>query len=254
MIKISALEEVRGNSKELVEKEFKKLTEEILKNYKAKLLYEEEEENELYTKIGEFEVEFNNFKEYIDFCLRYTPDVEVLKPDKLVLDVKEVNDILSYIIVFFREFINKYRIGFNVIMKENINLNVEEYKKGKLSEEEILSYLNEGYVRTKIVLEGRGKDEETVLRNLIYTLEEDNIKVRKVATINEAEKGFEGFVGLDILCKPLDLFILAYKYLPVALSIEEEKLKLSLSDIQDIGNELGGAIFELSHAAVRSLF
>ncbi|WP_456472606.1 hypothetical protein [Methanocaldococcus sp.] len=251
MIKISAIEEVKSNSKEFAEREFKRIADEILNNYKAKLIYEDEEESELYTKIGEFEVEFDNFKEYIDFCLKYSPDVEVIKPNKLVLDVNEINDILSYIITFFREFVKTYKIGFNVIIKESENINIEEYKKGKLTEEDIIEYLDEGYVRAKIVVEATGKDEETVLKNLIYSLENEGIIIRKVATINEDDKAFNGYVGLDILAKPFDLFSLAYKYLPVAFSIEENNIKLSLSDIQDIGNELSGAMFELSHAVRR---
>jgi len=48
----------------------------------------------------------------------------------------------------------------------------------------------------------------------------------------------------------VDIVEIAYKFIPVVVSIESKKIEISCLELQDIGNELGGAIFELSHAVV----
>ncbi|WP_423792590.1 hypothetical protein ACPB8Q_07700 [Methanocaldococcus indicus] len=249
MIKVLAMEEVKSNSKELANKEFEKLKEDILKNYKAKLNFVDVEENELYTVVGEFEIEFDNFLEYIEFCLKYSPDVEVLKPSKIVLDKEELNKVLAFVIHTFKEFTNKYKIGFNVYLKDKKDYDIEKYKNGLYDDEELYE-LEEEYIRVKAVFEGEGKSEKEVVANLLSSLDMDNIIVNKILTQNYEKDEFKGLIGVDLFCKPFELFEIAYKYQPVALSVQKDKITLSLSEIQDIGNELGGAIFELSHAVV----
>lgn len=123
MIKIHALEEVKGNSKEIVEKEFENLANELKEKYNAKLKYvdediEEDENLKFYTKIGEFEINFDNFKDYINFCLKYGADIEVIKPEKLKLTANEINEVLALVISAFKSFMDTYKIGFDVYVKE----------------------------------------------------------------------------------------------------------------------------------------
>jgi hypothetical protein len=256
MIKIHALEEVKGNSKEIVEKEFEKLANELKEKYKAKLTYmdediEEDENLKFYTKIGEFEIDFDNFKDYINFCLKYGADIEVIKPEKLKLKANEINEVLALVISVFKSFVDTYKIGFNVYVKEKRDIDIEEYKKGKYDEDEIVDFEEEGFIRVKAVFEGIGKNEEEVIKNLLISLDREDIIINKIITKNFNEnESFNGLIAVDLLCKPFEMFEIAYKYLPVALSIQRDEIELSLADIQDIGNELSGAMFELSHAVV----
>jgi hypothetical protein len=256
MIKIHALEEVKGNSKEIVEKEFENLANELKEKYNAKLRYvdediEEEGNLKFYTKIGEFEINFDNFKDYINFCLKYGADIEVIKPEKLKLKANEINEVLALVISAFKSFVDTYKIGFNVYVKEKKDIDVEEYKKGKYDEDEIVDFEEEGFIRVKAVFEGIGKNEEEVIKNLLISLDREDIIINKIITKNFNEnESFNGLIAVDLLCKPFEMFEIAYKYLPVALSIQRDEIELSLADIQDIGNELSGAMFELSHAVV----
>ncbi len=248
MIKILAMEELKGNNKDIVKKEFDKLVEEIKKNYNAKINFIDEEENELYTIVGEFEIKFNNFRDYIEFCLKYSPDVEVLKPSKLTINKDELNETLALVISTFKNFVEKYKIGFNVFLKEKKEFNLEDYKKGLYDKEEIIE-LEDEYIRTKVVFEAVGKSEEEVINNLLTTLD-DIVIINKIITQNFEKDSFRGLVAMDLFCKPFELFEIAYKYIPIAISVQKDKITLELSEIQDIGNELSGAIFELSHAVI----
>ncbi|ENN96567.1 hypothetical protein J422_01555 [Methanocaldococcus villosus KIN24-T80] len=244
MIKIRALIEVKGNIKNIVDKEFERIKEDI-KNYNPKLVFEETEEGEFYTKIGEFEISFNNLLEYLEFCLKYGADIEVVSPDKLVLDVDEINKALAFVISFFKKIYEKYNVVYKMDLKEK-DINVEEYKLGRFDEDEILE-LSEEYIRVKCVFEGVGKDEETVIKKLISTLDSENIIINKVLTQNFDKDKFNGLVAIDMFCKPFELFEIAYKFLPIAISVQKNKVEINLSELQDIGNELSGAVFEIAH-------
>ena len=61
---------------------------------------------------------------------------------------------------------------------------------------------------------------------------------------------FYGLVAVEIFCNPFDIVEIAYKYTPVIISLENADIEMDTLELQDIGNELGGAIFELSHAAL----
>ena len=257
MIKIHALEEVKGNSKKVVEKEFENLANELKEKYNAKIKsvdddIEENDNLKFYTKIGEFEINFDNFKDYIDFCLKYGADIEVIKPEKLKLKADEINEVLAFVISAFKSFVDTYKIGFNVYLKDKKDVDIEEYKKGRYDEEDIIDFEEDGFIRVKAVFEGVGKNEEEVIKNLLISLEREDIIVNKIITknFNENNDTFNGLIAVDLLCKPFEMFEIAYKYLPVALSIQRDEIELSLADIQDIGNELSGAMFELSHAVI----
>lgn len=91
-----------------------------------------------------------------------------------------------------------------------------------------------------------------MVKNLLISLDRDEIIINKIITknFNENNENFNGLMAVDLLCNPFEMFEIAYKYLPVAISIQRDEIELSLADIQDIGNELSGAMFELSHAVI----
>ena len=67
--------------------------------------------------------------------------------------------------------------------------------------------------------------------------------------MDDKAEGFHGLVAVDMFCKPFEVVEIIYKFLPVAVSIEgDREVELDISELQDIGNELSGAVFELSHA------
>ena len=57
-------------------------------------------------------------------------------------------------------------------------------------------------------------------------------------------------MAFEIFCNPFDIVEIAYKYTPVVISLENTDIEMDTLELQDIGNELGGAIFELSHATL----
>ena len=258
MIEIISYQEVKGRDKELAKKEFDNLLEKIKKEYRCEVLSVEEdwEEKEgFYTFIAELKVQFDTFLDYIKFSVNYAADVDVLEPPKLVLDPKEFGEALAYIIDFFKRFYKKYNVAFNVETQDKIEIDIEEYKKGIYDEEDIQSFEEEGLIRVKSVFEGYGVSEEEVVKRVLLSFK-DNIIVNKVIT-KELEReepykdvGFYGLIGVEVLCRPVDIVEIAYKFIPVVISIESKRIEISCLELQDIGNELGGAIFELSHTVV----
>jgi len=255
MIEIISYQEVKGKDKETVKREFENLLEKIKGEYRCEVLSVEEdwEEGEgLYTFVAELKVYFNTFLDYIKYSINYAADVDVLEPPKLVLDPKEFGEALAYIIDFFEKFYKAYNVGFNVQTQDKIEIDIEKYKKGIYDEEDIYNFEEEGLIRVKAVFEGYGVSEEEVVKRVLFSLK-DNIIVNKVIT-KELEReepyrdmGFYGLIGVEILGKPIDIVEIAYKFLPVVISIESKRIEISCLELQDIGNELGGAIFELSH-------
>ncbi|EHP89175.1 hypothetical protein [Methanotorris formicicus] len=249
MIEVIAYEELRGNKKGVVEEEFEEVVNELKEKYNAKLLSVEEEEGNLYTKVGELEIKFNSFLDYIDFCLKYGADVEVISPSKLKMDSKEFGNTIAHIIQFFSNFCKKYNVAFNAFVREGKDIDIDKYREGIYDEDDIHELQEDGYLRIKVVFEVEGKSEEVVIKNIIQSLDE-NIHINKIITkALDDKEGFHGLIAVDMLCKPFEIVEIAYKFLPVAVSIGGNNIELDISELQDIGNELSGAIFELSHAA-----
>ena len=251
MIEVIVYEELRGNKKDVVKEEFEKAINELKEKYNAKLLsVEEEEEGNLYTKVGELEIKFKSFLDYIDFCLKHGADVEVISPPKLKMDSKEFGGAIARIIQFFSNFCKKYNVGFNAFVREEKDIDIDKYREGIYDEDEIYDLQEEGYLRVKAVFEVEGKSEEVVIKNIILSLD-DSIHINKIITkvLDDKAEGFHGLVAVDMFCKPFEVVEIIYKFLPVAVSIEgDREVELDISELQDIGNELSGAVFELSHA------
>jgi len=258
MIEIISYQEVKGRDKEIAKKEFEKLLEKIKREYRCEVLSVEEdwEEKEgFHTFVAELRVYFDTFLDYIKYSINYAADVDVLEPPKLTLDPEEFGEALVYIVDFFERFYKTYDVVFSMQTQDKIEIDIEKYKKGIYDEEDIYNFEEEGLIRVKAVFEGYGLSEEEVVKRVLFSLK-DNIIVNKVIT-KELERegpykdvGFYGLIGVEILCRPIDVIEIAYKFIPVVISIESKKIEISCLELQDIGNELGGAIFELSHAAV----
>jgi len=203
MIEIVSYQEVKGRDKELAKKEFENLLEKIKEEYKCEVLSVEEdwEEKEgFYTYIAELKVRFDTFLDYIKFSINYAADVDVLEPSKLVLEPKEFGEALVYIIDFFERFYKRYKVAFNVQIRDKIEIDIEEYKKGIYDEEDIYNFEEKGLIRVKTVFEGFGVSEEEVVKRVLFSLK-DNIIVNKVIT-KELEReepykdvGFYGLIG-----------------------------------------------------------
>ncbi|AEH06142.1 hypothetical protein [Methanothermococcus okinawensis] len=260
MIEIISYQEVKGNNKDIVNNEFEKLLNEIKNKYNAEILsvdYEEEDGKEgiLYIKVGELKITFNSFLEYVDFCLNYGADLDIVSPSKLKISSKEFGETVAHIIEFFKRFYEKYNIMFNVHIKEEDNINVEEYKNGIYDEDDIFALQEEGLIKVKAVFEGFGSSEDEVIKKVLLSFG-DNIVVNKVITKPLEKEGnyknvnFYGLIAVEIFCKPFDIVEMAYKFLPVVISIEDRYIEIDGLELQDIGNDLGGAVFELTHAAV----
>ena len=276
MIEVISYQEFKGNDKDIVDNEFEKLIEKIGNKYSVEILSIEsnedededetvqtagscsvvgEEEEELYTKIAEINIKFNSFKEYIEYCLNYGADLDVLEPSKLKLSSKEFGEAIAQIIEFFKEFCNKYGIGFNVHIKEDENIDLKSYKKGIYDDDELFDLSEEGLIRIKAVFEGIGDSEEELIKKIIMSLNTE-IMVHKITTKTIEIEGdnignrFYGVIGVEMLCKPFDIVEIAYKFIPVVVSIENKEIELSGLELQDIGNDVGGAIFELSHGVI----
>jgi len=257
MIEIISYQEIKGNNKDIVDIEFEKLINDIKNKYNAEVLSVEDEEDEegLYTKVGELNIKFDSFLKYIDFCLNYGADLDVVNPSKLKISSKEFGETIAYIIDFFKKFYKKYNIAFNVQINKKEDINIEEYKKGIYDEDEIYSLQEEeGLLKVKVVFEGIGISEEDVVKKILISLG-DNIIINKIIT-KPLEKDssinaeFYGLIAVEIFCNPFDIVEIAYKYTPVVISLENTDIEMDTLELQDIGNELGGAIFELSHAAL----
>ncbi|HIQ32046.1 MAG TPA: hypothetical protein EYH55_00980 [Methanothermococcus okinawensis] len=258
MIEIISYQEVKGRDKEIAKKEFEKLLEKIKREYRCEVLSVEEdwEEKEgFHTFVAELRVYFDTFLDYIKYSINYAADVDVLEPPKLTLDPEEFGEALVYIVDFFERFYKTYDVAFSMQTQDKIEIDIEKYKEGIYDEEDIYNFEEEGLIRVKAVFEGYGLSEEEVVKRMLFSLK-DNIIVNKVIT-KELEReepykdvGFYGLIGVEMLCRPIDVIEIAYKFIPVVISIESKKIEISCLELQDIGNELGGAIFELSHAAV----
>ena len=258
MIEIISYQEIKGNNKDIVDIEFEKLINDIKNKYNAEVLSVEDEEDEegLYTKVGELNIKFDSFLKYIDFCLNYGADLDVVNPSKLRINSKEFGETIAYIIDFFKKFYEKYNIAFNVqITKKEEDIDVNDYKKGIYDEDEIYSLQEEeGLLKAKVVFEGIGTSEDDLIKKILISLE-DKIIINKVITKplekdNNINAKFYGLVAVEIFCNPFDIVEIAYKYTPVIISLENADIEMDTLELQDIGNELGGAIFELSHAAL----
>ncbi|MBP2172537.1 hypothetical protein [Methanococcus voltae] len=269
MIEIITFQEVKSNDKHITEVMYEKFLKELKEKYpKMEIIsedYDEEvDENKnngtkFYTKILEMKLTFETFTEYIKFCMEQGADLEVMKPSKITISSKEFGELLLYIIEFFNKIQARYDISYSVESKPDIEYTIEELKEGIYDEDDIYDFIDDGYIDTKFVLKGFGKSEKEVVSNILKTISED-MYVNKVITQpmelennsavgNMPKPGFSGLIALEVFGKPFEIVEFTYKYLPVTVKFQDKDIELEINEIQDIGNDLGGAIFELSHAA-----
>ncbi len=278
MIEIISYHEFKGNNTAIVDNEFNKLLENIKSQYpNVEVLSlqcsededekeitptihpnENIEEEELYSKLAEIKIKFNSLKEYIEYCLKYGADLDVLEPSKLKISSKEFGECIGIIINFFKEFCSKYNIAFNVqLNNENEEIDIEKLKKGIYDEDELYELEQDSDLKKFIIVfEGIGKNEEDLIKKIILTLNPEiivhKITTKKLQLDDKIPVGdnFHGLIKVEMFCSILDIVEIAYKYLPIVISLQNENIELSTLDLQDIGNDIGGAIFELSHGVL----
>ncbi|MBA2839900.1 hypothetical protein HNP87_000412 [Methanococcus maripaludis] len=252
MIETISYQELKGNDKQIVDEKFESLIAELKETYNAEILSNEsDEDGEFYSKIAELKIKFETVLDYIKYCLRYGADLDVVSPTKLKISGNEMGNAILYIIDFFKKFAKKYGVAFNVYVKNEIDADINALKEGIYDEDDIyLMESEEGLLKIKTVFEGDGKSEEIIIKKILASLNPD-IVVNKVITksMDESKGIFSGLVAIEMFCKPFDIVEVAYKFLPVAISFENADIELDISELQDIGNDLGGAVFELTHAA-----
>ncbi len=279
-IEVISYGEVKGNDKQVVDTSFENLINDLKSKYDVEILSIEEETNEeendeknaifqlhksedseinKYVKIGEFHIKFKNFKEYIEYCLNYGADVDVISPSVLKIDSKEFAEVIGYIVDFFQRLYNAFGVVYNVKKDIDENIDIEKYKKGIYDEDEVYDLMEEeGLLKFKVVFETRGKSEEEVIKRLISEIK-DFVIINKVVSKELESKNivnpyikYYGVVMIEILCNPIDLVDISYKFLPVAISTPLKEINIDSLQLQDIGNELGGAVFEITHTVVYS--
>lgn len=201
-------------------------------------------EDGLYSLVVEVELAFQDFSTYLLTAIKYGPSaIEITGPDKLFLDRKEFLEALGRVIEITKAFFEKHNISYKFPVQKNSR------EEGGLSEEEIEGLLEQGALRTKIVVESKGKSRQRVVRDFVNIVSED-VFVNKVKTRQMMRgRGFDGLVGIEaFMYEPKTLFDLAVKHRPVLVElIEPGEIELDMLEIQDIGVDLAGVFFEAAH-------
>ncbi|MCS3901096.1 hypothetical protein [Methanococcus voltae] len=267
-IEIITFQEVKSNDKDVTEVMYDKFLKELKEKYPNMEVLSEDCDEEFdekknggttfYSKILEMKLNFETFTDYIKYCMEQGADLEVMKPSKITVNSKEFGELLIYILDFFNKIQARYDISYTVSTKPEIENTIEELKEGIYDEDDKFDFLEDGYIDAKFVLKGFGKSEEEVISNIVKTVSED-MYVNKVITqpmefesvngVNIVKPEFSGLIAVEVFAKPFELIEFTYKYLPITVKFQEKNIELDISEIQDIGNDLGGAVFELSHAA-----
>ncbi|MDP6612987.1 MAG: hypothetical protein QF673_03090 [Candidatus Hydrothermarchaeota archaeon] len=201
-------------------------------------------EDKLYSSVVEVDLAFPNFSTYLLVAIKYGPSaIEIAEPKKLLLDRKEFLEALGKVIEITKALFEKHNIGYKFLIQKNAREEVG------LSEEEIEELLEQGALRTKIIVESKGKTRQRVVRDFVNIVSED-IFVNKVKTRQMMRgQGFDGLVGIEaFMHEPKTLFDLAVKHRPVLVElIDPGEIELNMLEIQDIGVDLAGVFFEAAH-------
>ncbi len=201
------------------------------------------EEGGMYSATSEVGLDFQDFKTYIQMTMKYGPSaIEVSGPRELELPSGEYLSAVGEAIRVARDIFERHGAEYKFSKSD------KEARIG-LSEEEIEGFLDQGALRVKIVVEGRGRSEEEAVRDLVNAVKEDLFINKAKAHAMEEGEGFSGLIGIEaFMYEARTLFHIATALTPVLVEImEPEEIRLSVLDIQDIGVDLAGVFFELAH-------
>jgi hypothetical protein len=240
--------EAQGNSEGAVQNSLRELVRRLGRERGVKVEGESFDEvtmeDKLYSSVVEVELAFQDFSTYLLAAIKYGPSaIEITGPTKLYLGRKEFLEALGEVIEITKAFFEKHDIGYKFSVQK------KSREKVGLSEEEIEGLLDQGALRTKIIVESKGKSRQNVVKDFVNIVSED-IFVNKVKTRQMVRgRGFDGLVGIEaFMYEPKTLFDLAVKHRPVLVElIEPGEIELDMLDIQDIGVDLAGVFFEAAH-------
>lgn len=243
--------EAQGTREEAVKGSLGELMRQLKEEDKIRVEREKYEEvlaeDGRYSSMVEVELVFQDFLTYLLAAIKYGPSaILILKPEKLLLDRRELLEALGEVIRITRDFFEKHRIGYKYYSSAKGKAEVG------LTQEEIEKLLEEGAIRTKIVVEARGKSRQRAVREFLDAISEDvfvnRVRTRALSKTKES-RGFEGLIGVEaFMHEPKTLFDLAVKHRPVLVELlEPEEIELDMLEIQDIGVDLAGVFFEASH-------
>jgi hypothetical protein len=239
--------EAQGTQGQAVEDALRSMVEGLRREEGVEVKKESFEEavkdGDLYSATAEVDMGFGDFKTYILMVIKYGPSaVEVSRPEELVLPANEFLSAVGEVIRVAKTLFERYHAGYKLQeAKGDIQVG--------LSEEEIVGLLDQGALRAKIVMEARGRSEEQAVKDLVGAVKED-LFVNKVKTkAMEEGEGFSGLIGIEaFMYEPRILFNIGVALTPVLIEIMEPgEVTLRVVDIQDIGVDIAGVFFELSH-------
>ncbi len=243
MIKAEFMIEAQSNSREAVTGALRELEEKIRANTEVRVRRvkygDVEKQEEFYSGIAEFELEFDSLRGYLNAAIEYGPSaIYVLSPEKLVLSTKELLLTLGEIIKVTKKFYERYRVGFEFEPEEEVSIGLDDY--------EIEELLKEGALHVKLVAEIMAESEDEAVKLFVGDIG-DEAPVNKVKSTFNRESGAY-LVAVEAF--PYDaraLFSIALRHVPVLIEIlEPEEVTLSMLDLQDIALDLAGIFFEAS--------
>ncbi len=239
--------EAQGNNETLVENSLKNLIEK-LKN-EAKVEVKKEffdtviKDGENFSAMVEVDLEMADLGAYVDVAIKYGPSaIQISGPNELTISSREFLNVVGKVIEITKTLYERTGTGFKFTKSENS-------PKVGLDEDYIEELLESGVIRAKIVIEADSTSRKKAVSDFLNAVHDDTLYINKVKTKQvEKGEGFTGVVGLDVLIPDVKTIVnIAIKHNPVLIEIvEPEKIKMTMLDLQDIGLDIAGVLFEMS--------
>ncbi len=214
--------EAKSNKKGEARRSLEKLFEEIKKNLiiNKGSIAEEIFEEGFFSSFLDVEISFKNMKEFIESSLRLAPVlVEVYKPSKIELNLREYANLTSWFINVVAKFYSKYNI-FIRLFGEKIRL---------IEKEKVEDLLYEGYMKVKLVFHY----DENLLKFLSENYYAIDYKIDKTNKL----------IAVYLILKPYELFSIILKRIPVYIKIEDaEEIYIKNYELQELSLEISSII------------
>jgi hypothetical protein len=245
--------EAQGNNEKLVENSLKNLIEklkneakvEVKKEYFDKVIKEEEN----FSAMVEVDLEMADLGAYVDTAIKYGPSaIQIFGPNELTISSRDFLNVIGKIIEITKTLYERTGTKFKFTKSR-------DPPKVGLDEDYIEELLEGGAIRAKVVIEVDTTSRKKAVSDFLNAVHSDTLYINKVKT-KQVEKGkeFMGVVGLDVLIPDVKTIVdIAIKHNPVLIEIvEPEKIKMTMLDLQDIGLDIAGVLFEMSCAVANA--